>query len=450
VTGIFIPSFIRARAFVAGTIACTLAASGCGGDASQGTRAWSAPPSPPPIAGTFESPASLPTAAAVRVDTVARGLGVPWAMAFTPDGRVLVTERGGQVRLIEHDTLRAQPWARFDVYADDPSMLPEAGLLGIALAPDYAQSRAVYLMGTYWRGASAQSTSLPARLWRRARVLAGAPPSRWVNRVYRCIDDGARARDCRVVIDGLPSSYYHAGGAVAFGPDGMLYLGIGDALDPDAAGEAGSLAAAILRYTPDGRVPSDNPVAGSPVHARGLRNVQALAWHPETNDLFAIEHGPSGMPHEKLRAGNDELNVVPAGGDHGWPGAIGSEAPTPPLRLWKEAIAPAGLAIPAAGTPWSGSAIVAGLRSRRLHRVMLARDASGWRVAGEEVLLAGHGRLRAVAAAPDGTLWVSTSNRDGRGRQGPADDLILRLTPAATPPVADAPDVPRPEAGRTP
>ena len=420
----------RARALAAGALAGALAGFGCNGEPAA-PGAGAAARVATGVAATTEAPDPLPATAGVRVDTIARGLAVPWAIAFAPDGRAFVTERAGRVRIIENGALRPEPWATLDVYADEPSMLPEAGLMGIAVAPDFASSRAVYLLATHWRDGVARSPSLLARLWRRARGFVGAPPSRWVNRVHRCTDSGGRAIDCRVVIDNLPASFYHAGGALAFGPDGMLYLALGDVLDPAASRNPRSLAARILRYTPDGTVPAGNPLPGSPAWASGLRNSQALAWHPETGQLFAVDHGPSGMPQERLRAGNDELNVIVAGADYGWPDAIGADGPAPPLRLWRVAIAPAGLAFYRGDDPaWRGSLFVGGLRGRTLRRLTMTRTGAGWSVAAEEEALAGHGRIRAVAAAPDGSLWVSTSNRDGRGARGPADDLVLRLTPA--------------------
>lgn len=423
----------RRRVRAAGALASIALAFGCNGELPAPVTV---PPGASRVAVTSEAPDSVPLAAGVRVDTIARHLAVPWAIAFAPDGRTFVTERAGRVRIIENGALRAEPWATLDVYADEPSIFPEAGLMGIALAPDFASSRAVYLLATHWRDGAARSSSLPARLWRRARGFVGTPPSRWVNRVHRCTDNGGRASDCRVVVDGLPASFYHAGGALAFGPDGMLYLTLGDALDPDASRGPRSLAARILRYTPGGNVPADNPVPRSPVWASGLRNSQGIAWHPETHDMFALEHGPSGMPQERMRAGNDELNVIVKGAHYGWPDAIGADSPMQPLRLWRVAIAPGGLAFYSGGSPsWRGSLFIGGLRGRTLRRLTVARGDAGWSVTGEEELLRGTGRIRAVAMAPDGSIWVTTSNRDHRGPAGPSDDLVLRLTPAAAPAV---------------
>ena len=401
-----------------------------------------------PPAGEGERPAPSPEAApAVAtpvdsepqrfvVDTVATGLVIPWALAFTPDGRILVTERPGRVRVLAGDSLLPEPWATFDVYREEKSIFPEAGLMGIALAPDYATSRAVYLVGTFWRDDRLREPSLPTRIVRRLEEAVGRRSApRWENRVYRCRDEGARGTGCEAVIRGLPASFYHAGGAIAFGPDGMLWLSTGDALEPDLTREEGSLAGRILRYTPDGRVPADNPVPGSPVWASGFRNVQAMQWHPATGELFVAEHGPSGMEQEAMRRGDDEIDVVVANGDYGWPHVTGRqprEGTRPPLHLWPVAIAPAGLSIhDGAFEAWRGDALVGGLRGRTLRRVDLERQGDAWVVARETQLLDDrHGRIRAVVTGPDGALYVTTSNRDVRGRAGPHDDLLLRLRPA--------------------
>ena len=403
-----------------------------------------------PPAGEDGHPAAAPAAPAApaaaapvdseperfSVDTLATGLVIPWALAFTPDGRILMTERPGRVRVLAADSLVSEPWTTFDVYREEKSIFPEAGLMGIALAPDYATSRAVFIVGTFWRDDRLREPSLPTRIVRRLEEAVGRRSApRWENRVYRCRDDGMRGTDCRVVIRDLPSSFYHAGGAIGFGPDGMLWLSTGDALDPALTRAEGSLAGRILRYTPDGRVPADNPVPGSPVWASGFRNVQAMQWHPATGELFAVEHGPSGMEQEAMRRGDDELNIVMPMGDYGWPHVTGRQpraGTRGPLHLWPVAIAPGGLSIHGGRfEAWRGDAIVGGLGGRTLRRVDLERRGDAWTVVRETRLLDDrHGRIRAVVTGPDGALYVTTSNRDVRGRAGPHDDLLLRLTPA--------------------
>ena len=182
-------------------------------------------------------------------------------------------------------------------------------------------------------------------------------------------------------------------------------------------------------------MPPTGSTSPRPVWASGFRNVQALQWHPATGELFVAEHGPSGMEQEVMRRGDDELDVVVPDGDYGWPHVTGRQpraGTRAPLHLWPVAIAPAGLSIHAGQfEAWRGDAIVGGLRGTTLRRVDLERRGDAWIVAGETRLLDDrHGRIRAVATGPDGALYVTTSNRDVRGRAGPHDDLLLRLTPA--------------------
>lgn len=342
------------------------------------------------------------------VQTVASGLEVPWSLALAPDGRLFATERPGRIRVIIGDALQAEPWATLAVHEEG-----EAGLMGLALAPDFATSGHVYAVATFESDGGL------------------------VNRVVRLTERAGAGTEPTVLIDGIPAARFHAGDAIAFGPDGMLYIATGDARDPGSATEPGSLAGKILRYRPDGTIPPDNPTPGSPVWAHGLRNPQGLAWDPSTGQLFATDHGPSGFPNERFRTGHDEVNAIARGADYGWPdvaGRGGGAARIDPIVVWDPAIAPSGLAFYSseAIAGWRGSLVVAALAGTSLRRVGVERATgaeSGWRATGQERLLAGYGRLRAVLAAPDGALYVSTSNRDGRGAPAPEDDRILRLAP---------------------
>ena len=347
-------------------------------------------------------PPPRPDATAVQLDTVASGLEVPWALAVASSDRLFVTERAGRIRLVDHGVLRPQAWASVAV-ADDG----ECGLMGIALAPDYARSRQVYVVAT-------------------VRAAGGL-----VNRVLRFTDDGATGRDPRTVVDGIPAAPLHAGDAIAFGPDGALYVATGDAREPARAADERSLAGKILRYTRDGTVPADNPGGASPVYALGLRNGQGLAWNPE-GTLFATEHGPSGFSNERMRSGHDEINVIVPGGNYGWPAAVGAaheRGLLDPLVSWTPAIAPSGLAVytGAEFPDWRGDLFVGALAGGQLRRLHLERLAAGWRVAGETTIVTGTGRVRAVAMGPDGFLYFTTSNRDGRGAPRPGDDHVFRL-----------------------
>lgn len=343
--------------------------------------------------------------AEIRLDTVASGLEVPWAVAFAPGGRLFITERPGRIRVIENGVLRAEPWATVAVRENG-----EAGLMGIALAPDFQNSGHLYVVGSFAVGEDL------------------------VNRVIRFTEQEGSGAQPTIVVDNLPASRFHSGDAIAFGSDGMLYVATGDAQDPGAAQERASLAGKILRYKPDGSIPADNPVQGSPIYALGLRNPQGLAWDAESGQLFATDHGPSGFPNERFRRDHDELNAIASGGNYGWPKVTGLDDDKrflQPVVEWTPGIAPAGLALYSGPhEPWKGNAFVGALKGEHLRRIVLERLADGWRVTGEEPLFANQlGRLRLVAMGPDGSLYFGTSNRDGRGEVRPGDDKLFRLVP---------------------
>jgi aldose sugar dehydrogenase len=336
--------------------------------------------------------------------TVASGLYVPWAIAFAPDGRVFVTERPGRIRVLKNWKLDPQPWAQVDVAASG-----ESGLMGLALSPNFARDHYVYVVGTFVKS------------------------DHLINRVIRYKDTGGRGTEPRVLIDNIPAAEFHAGDAIAFGPDGMLYIATGDAGDPGNARKINSLSGKILRYTPDGGIPSDNPFTGSPVYALGLRNVQGLAWN-SAGQLFATDHGPSGFPNERMRRNHDEFNAIIKGKNYGWPDVAGSSddvAYIPPLVDWTPGIAPSGVAIYTGSyAPWRGNAFVAGLKGRQLRRIAIERTGNRLHVKEQEVLFDDElGRLRAVAMGPDGYMYFTTSNWDGRGTPAKNDDRIVRLLP---------------------
>jgi glucose/arabinose dehydrogenase len=352
----------------------------------------------------------------VRVETWVEGLEAPWSLVFLGDGRALVSERPGRIRLIRDGRLLPEPWAELDATAGgapgllgsllDLAITGEGGLMGLAVHPAFDEEPHVYVMYT-------------------TRGEAGV-----VNRVARLRDEGDRGVLDRVIVDGIPGARLHNGGRIAFGPDGMLYVTTGEIFQAELAGDPGSPNGKILRLDPGGRVPADNPFPGSPVWSYGHRNAQGLAWHPDTGDLFAPEHGPSG--EFGVRA-YDEINVVEPGGHHGWPevvGAPGIEPYVDPLIAWRERATPPGGATFHRGDLW-----VATLRSEALLRIGVVPEGPGYRVTMIERWFAEgpesgrFGRLRDVVEGPDGALYVLTSNRDGRGTPRAGDDRILRLTP---------------------
>ncbi len=322
------------------------------------------------------------------VVTVAEGMHVPWEVAFLADGGMIATERDGRLwRDGNPPTSVAVPGV---------VEISEGGLLGLAVPPGGAGDR-IYLYYT-------------------ARAKSGAATNRVSSFRYA---DGALS-DENVVVDGIPAGNYHDGGRIAFGPDGKLYVTTGDAGDGNRSQDKNSLAGKILRVNPDGSVPEDNPF-GNAVWSYGHRNPQGLAWD-DRGRLWATEHGRSGA-----KSGLDELNLIVKGGNYGWPVIEGDKAREGmilPVRHSgeKETWAPSGMAF-ADGSLW-----FAGLRGSSLYQAEIADD-------GGVKPLRAHlrnefGRLRAVVRGPDGALYVSTSNDDGRGTVRAGDDRILRVIPS--------------------
>jgi glucose/arabinose dehydrogenase len=318
------------------------------------------------------------------VEVVAEGLEIPWEIAFMPDGRALVTERPGGIRMLEADgTLRE------DLVAEvESSGRGEGGLLGMALDPDFADNGFVYLYFT---------TPEEMRL------------ERW-----RFADD-TLTPDGDLIDGTIVAGELHDSGRIAFGPDDNLYVATGDAYERELPQDPESLNGKFLRLTPE-------QYRGGPsvpeIVSLGHRNPQGFDWEPETDRLISTEHGPSGGDGPQ---GFDEINDIREGANYGWPEVYGDDHGdfTAPLKVYEEAIAPSG------ATFSGGYFYFATLRGEALRRLKLDGD----RVVSDETLLDGeYGRLRTVVEGPDGALYVLTSNRDGRGEPADSDDRILRIT----------------------
>jgi glucose/arabinose dehydrogenase len=336
----------------------------------------------------------------LEAEVVATGLDVPWAIAFVDADTFFVTERPGRVRLVEQGELVGSPVLTLDVHQGG-----EAGLLGLALSPGFADDRLLYL----YRTLSAQGNA-----------------SENVVERYLVDEDLRGATLDRVILDGIPAFNLHDGGRIRFGPDGMLYITTGDARVPERSQDLESLGGKLLRVTPDGDVPADNPFDGSPVFVLGVRNSQGFDWI-EDDVLVLVDHGPSG--EVQLRTGHDELNVVRAGDNLGWPDLYACEAGgglVAPRLTWVSALPPGGASIyRGENAELSGSIFIAALGARQLQRVVLDEDEL---VSEHEVYLQGvHGRLREATTAPDGSLFFTTSNCDGRGACPEERDVILRI-----------------------
>jgi glucose/arabinose dehydrogenase len=340
--------------------------------------------------------AALPAAAAAsppRVTTVARGLEVPWEIAFLPDGRALVTERPGRVRMLT----RAGHLEHAAVARVAVAPVGEGGLLGLAVDPAFRRNRFVYLYFTTYTGMRLE----------RWRLMHG-----------RLIRD-------RGLIRGIAAGSVHDSGRIAFGPRRRLYVSTGDAGVGALAQDPSSLNGKFLVLTP--RQYRGRHFARPTIYSTGHRNSQGFAWQPGTGRMYATEHGPTGFDGPD---GWDEINLIRRGGNYGWPVVFGSSQPPPfiaPARLYPEPLAPSGATfVRRPGSAWTGDFIFACLRGRQLRRLVVRGD----EVVREEPLLQdAYGRLRTVVEGPDGDLYVLTSNRDGRGEPVPGDDRILRVVP---------------------
>ena len=335
----------------------------------------------------------------VGVETIAEGLEIPWDLAFTPDGRILITERPGRVRVFADGELQAEPYANIDV-----AHVSEAGLMGIALHPGFSNNGHLFICYTY-------------------RDASGG----LFNRIARLTDRDNRGIDHQTILDGIPGASRHDGCRIRFGPDGYLYATTGDATEPALAQDLDSLAGKVLRVAADGSVPPDNPLPDSYIYTYGHRNPQGLDWNPLTGELFITEHGPSQ---------DDEVNLLEPGKNYGWPmvtGTSGSAEYVDPMLALTPTIAIAGAAFYSEGmlpSSWNGSLFFTALKGSHLQRVTL--EPPEYReVLTREILYKGElGRLRAVSMSPDGHLYLTTSNRDGRGSPRSEDDRLLRLVPS--------------------
>jgi len=333
-----------------------------------------------------------------RVEVVVNNLEIPWAFVFAPDGRVFVTERPGRVQIIDITRQTSQ----LALMLDDVFAEGEGGLLGLALDPSFASNGLVYL---YYS----------------ARTSAG----RAVNRVVRYRESGNRLAERIVLLDNIPANVIHDGGRLRFGPDGLLYITAGDAAADQSAQDVASLSGKILRINADGTTPRGNPFS-SPVYSYGHRNPQGIDWHPATGDLWESEHGATG---------NDEINVVDAGVNYGWPRIEGSQtmpAMREPITFYNPAVAPSGASFYRGQrfTQFANNLFVGTLRGTHLLRLRV--DPGARRIVGQERLLEGQfGRIRDVTSGPDGYLYFCTNNRDGRGSPVSGDDRIARLVPAS-------------------
>jgi aldose sugar dehydrogenase len=342
--------------------------------------------SPKNSASLPESSADLPP-----VSVVAQGLDTPWGIAFLPDSSMLVTERAGRVRLIDKSgNLQSQPVATLPNVKE----IGEGGLLGITLHPDFVKNNYVYLYYTY-----------------------GEAGNNTMNKVVRMTYQNGGLTDEQVIVDQIPGSSNHNGGRIKFGPDKNLYITTGDAENPSQAQNTQSLAGKILRVTDQGKPVSENPF-NNLVYSYGHRNPQGITWDGEQR-LWETEHGRSGV-----LSGLDELNLITLGNNYGWPDIQGDEAApgmvSPIKNSGNTTWAPAGLAF------YDNALYFGGLRGTALYRADLQNQQIG---EAQPLFKGQYGRIREVILGPDNFIYITTSNKDGRGIPSEVDDRIVKINP---------------------
>ena len=364
-----------------------------------------APVFSPPVEQDINTlePSGSQSPVAYRVERFVTNLAVPWSIVFTSPDRMLVTEREGSIRVVNNGELEPEPLHIFP----EVSSQSEEGLMGMVLDPDYQNNKKIYAAYAY-----PENGSLAVR-------------------VVSFIDNGSSISAIQTVIEGIPAARNHAGTRLRFGPDGKLYITTGDASDREIAQQPDNLGGKILRLNPDGSIPDDNPFPDSPVYSLGHRNPQGLDFHPESGVLFSSEHGPSGFDGP---GGGDEINIINSGQNYGWPVVSHDETQeefVSPLLVYTPAIAPA------SGMFYSGDIFpqfrnnffVGMLRGEGILRVQISDADPGQVISHAPLEGIEVGRVRDVAQGPDGFIYFSTSNQDGRGTPREGDDAIYRLVP---------------------
>lgn len=345
-----------------------------------------------PTQPSSQSQGSIASQDGELLTVIAENLETPWALAFLPNGGILVTERPGRVQLVTADgESQSSPVATLEGVKE----IGEGGLLGIAIHPEFATNNFVYLYYTY--SSSGEDT---------------------LNRVVRMTFQNNKLENEEVIVDAIPGAANHDGGRIKFGPDNFLYIGTGDAQQPTQAQNRNSLAGKILRVTDEGKPAPGNPFNNA-VYSYGHRNVQGLAWNSE-GQFWSTEHGPSG-----LQSGRDELNLIEPGNNYGWPEIEGDETRSgmemPKRHSGNTAWAPSGADF--AGT----SLFFSGLRGQTLYEAVIS---NGNVTELKEHFIKEFGRIREVVTGSDGMLYITTSNTDGRGDADDTDDKILKINPA--------------------
>jgi len=324
------------------------------------------------------------------VEIIAQELQAPRSIDISKDGRIFVSEKRGSIRVVDNGTLLTEPVG--DIKAEN---IGDAGLLGLTLHPNFTQNHLFYVYYTYSNG-----TGL-------------------FNKVLMLKESNNRIIDSKTILDGIPGDDYRDGGRIKFGPDGKLYVSTGDASITKLSQDLDSLAGKILRINEDGTIPQDNPFSNSPVYAYGFRNVQGLAWAPNSGALYSSDQGG---------AGNDEINLISPEKNYGWPHEECNSSDdednryTPPLLCFNPSLEPSGIAFAFSNKlGYQNHLIVATLKGSHLRDIDFDSGS-------QNTILVGYGRIIDLVESEDGSIFVLTSNTDGRALPQQGDDKILRLT----------------------
>jgi aldose sugar dehydrogenase len=326
------------------------------------------------------------------IRTIAQNLDVPWAIDIAVDNRIFFTEKPGRLGMVHaNGTLASEPVV--NIHTED---IGEAGLLGLALHPNFTQNHLMYVYHTYAKNGGLY------------------------NKVLMLTEKNNKIVNSKIILDGIPASDSNNGGRIKFGPDGKLYVSTGDSETPELAQNTKSLAGKLLRLNDDGTIPEDNPIPESPVYSYGHRDIQGFAWHPITKKLYASEHGP---------AGNDEVNIIEPGSNYGWPIEVCNHSTSSaPIRFktpeycFNPEIAPSGLTIATSNKlGYQNDILFTTLRGSHLHHIDLETRI-------QDNVLVGYGRLSDIVEAHDGSLYVLTTNRNAIGIGNANDDHILQIT----------------------
>lgn len=315
-----------------------------------------------------------------NTEVIAKNLNIPWEVAFLPNNEILVTERPGNLLLVKNNQ---------KIKIGGVEHIGEGGLLGLAVHPNFKDNHFIYL------------------------YLTTRTDSSLTNRVERYRLENNQLSNRTVIFQGILGASNHDGGRIVFGPDNYLYITTGDAENPNLAQDLELFNGKILRIKDDGNIPSDNPFSNA-VYSYGHRNSQGLAFD-DKGRLWATEHGRSG-----LQSGLDELNLIEKGRNYGWPIIQGDQTQggmvSPIIQSGEDTIwAPSGAVF------YDGSIFFGGLRGEALYEYKIAENLLKEHFKGQ------FGRIRAVVLSPDNYLYITTSNRDGRGIPKVDDDKLIKI-----------------------